>query len=33
MIIIYMANTRIPNKNMYGIQIMKTCDGFDNLGH
>lgn len=31
--ILYLANIRIPTEKAHGIQIMKTCEAFSNLGH
>lgn len=31
--IIYLANVRIPTEKAHGIQIMKMCQAFCNLGH
>lgn len=31
--ILYIANSRIPTEKAHGIQIMKTCEAFSNLGH
>lgn len=31
--IIYLANIRLPTEKAHGIQIMKMCEAFANLGH
>lgn len=31
--LIYIANIRLPTEKAHGIQIMKTCEAFANLGH
>lgn len=31
--ILYIANARIPTEKAHGIQIMKTCEAFAELGH
>lgn len=31
--ILYIANARIPTEKAHGIQIMKMCEAFSNLGH
>ena len=31
--ILYIANARMPTEKAHGIQIMKTCEAFAELGH
>ncbi|KKR77731.1 MAG: group 1 glycosyl transferase [Parcubacteria group bacterium GW2011_GWE2_40_8] len=31
--ILYIANARLPTEKAHGIQIMKTCEAFADLGH
>src|SRR3989344_4089836 len=31
--ILYLANVRLPTERAHGVQIMKMCEAFANLGH